>query len=232
MKGRLNIFQATMLRWRELLSVQRGARRAHRRAARRAAPRRATIDALFAARGTRRLRARRRTTSATNTKGGAATAPLEVLAGGADPREALRAAMERGVNTRFVAEGRDRSVPVLRRRRRRRRSTSASPTTTSSRAAIRSSTSWPTSSRAITARERRRALPSLYPQTFAPCSCATPVTCSPGTTRGSAAIMASARRSLRPRYPRGDDRRIAFAHESDRESPASTRWPAPRAPGA
>lgn len=103
MKGRLNIFQGAMLRWRELhpynaVHVVRVDRRLD-------APRLTReIDAVLAARGLTGLvldtaRARYEYT------GGAPQTMLEVLSGGDDPDEVVRAAVERGINAQFAATG-------------------------------------------------------------------------------------------------------------------------------
>jgi hypothetical protein len=207
MKGRLNVFQATMLRWRELhpynavhvvrvdtpLSAQRLTD---------------AIDAVLASRGMGGfvLDARRRRYAYADD---APTTSLDVLPGGDDPREALRAAMERGVNLRFapdgptdpfrffavdagasfhfgvaydhVVAGGDSIVGLL-----------ADIVRRHDGAAI------------------HRPAPALYPPT-----------CLRGLARhagyalaGLTAVpgaMASARRSLRPRFAHGDSREIAFA---------------------
>ncbi len=207
MKGRLNIFQATMLRWRELHPYN--AVHVVRVDAPLEAPRLASdIHALFATRGlagyvldTKRRRY--------EYGGGAQQIPLEVLAGGEDPREVVRAAMERGVNLRFsvdgktdpfrffvvdggasfhvgiaydhVAAGGDSIVGLL---------ADLVLRYTSGRAPA--------------------PIPALYPGTDGPVLLRNAGYVLAGMTAIPSAL-ASARRSLRPRYPRGDDRRIAFA---------------------
>jgi len=206
MKGRLNIFQATMLRWRELhpynavhvvrIDVALDAQRLAR-----------DLDALFAARGLGGYAldaARRRY----EYKGDAATVPLEVLAGGADPHEAVRAAMERGVNTRFVAEGHTDPFRFF---------------------AVDGGASFHVGVAYdhvvaggdsivelladVVARYRNASagarIPALYPPTDGTVLRRNAGYVLAGMTAVPAA-MASARRSLRPRYPRGEDRAIAF----------------------
>ena len=224
MKGRLNIFQATMLRWRELhpynavhvvrvdapLDAQRLAR---------------DLDALFAARGLGGLRARRRTTTL-RIQGRRRDDGRSRSSRAAPTRtKRVRAAMERGVNPRFVADGAHGSVPVLRRRCRHVVPCRASRTTTSSPAAIRSSSLLADIVARYTERERRRAAPvALSRRRTGPCSVRNAGYVLAGMT-AVPSTMASARRSLRPRYPRGNDRADRLRDASDRKAPASTRWP-------
>ena len=104
MRGRLNLFQATMLRWRELYPYNAvhtvrvevpldAARLAH------------DIDTVLAARGLVgfSLDAARRQY---DYEGGTPRTELEVVDGGADRHEALRAAIERGINIAFAPTGR------------------------------------------------------------------------------------------------------------------------------
>lgn len=103
MRGRFNLFQATMLRWRELYPYNA----VH--TARVAAPLDAArvtreIDAVLAARGLAGLvldTARKRYEYA----GGTPRTALEVLPGGADPERVLHAAIERGLNAAFAPDG-------------------------------------------------------------------------------------------------------------------------------
>jgi hypothetical protein len=207
MKGRLNIFQATMLRWRELHPYN--AVHVVRIDAPLDAPRLAReIDALFAARGIRGFvldAARRRY----EYDGVSPPAPLQVEIGGVDPREALRAAIERGINTRFADSG---------------------PTDPFRFFAIDAATSFYIGvayDHVVAGGDSIVDLlaelvqgyhgvgtagrpPSLYPRTFAPMLVRHAGYVLAGTT-AVAGIMATARRSLRPRYPHGDDRRIAFS---------------------
>jgi len=103
MKGRLNVFQATMLRWRELHPYN-AVHVARIDAPLDAQRLRAALDDVFARRGIGgfTLDARRRRFEYA---GGAQKVALEVLPGGHEPRAVLRAAMERGVNLRFAADG-------------------------------------------------------------------------------------------------------------------------------
>lgn len=208
MRGRLNLFQATMLRWRELHpynavhAVRVDAPLDRERLAR-------ALDDAIEARGLAGLvldPARGRYEYA----GGPGRAALEVLPGGAEPARVLDAAIERGINVAFapagpvdpfrffavdagaahyvgvaydhVVAGGDSIADLL--------------------AEI--------VQRAAGADPPARAAPSLYPPTcrrlFARQALA--------LLRGLAAIpgaIASLRRSQRPRYPYGDDRRNAFA---------------------
>ena len=207
MKGRLNIFQATMLRWRELYPYN--AVHVVRVDVPLDAPRLARgIDALLAARGIRGfvLDAARKRYEYDNV---APPTPLEVDVGGADPREVLRAAIERGVNTRFVEDGRTDPFRFF---------------------AVDAGTSFYVGVAYdhvvaggdsivdlladLVGRYRvvvsARPVPSLYPKTFAPMLMRQAGYVLAGTS-AVAGIMATARRSLRPRYPYGDDRRIAFS---------------------
>lgn len=103
MRGRLNLFQATMLRWRELYPYN--AVHTVRVEAPLDAPRLArAIDAVLARRGLAGYAldvARKRYEYA----GGVPHTDLQVHDGGADPSEALRAAIERGINTSFAPTG-------------------------------------------------------------------------------------------------------------------------------
>ncbi len=104
MKGRLNLFQAAMVRWREMhpynavhvvtlpqaLDVPRLE---------------ATIGRQLEGLGLTGLTLDRRRLRYEWT-GGAAATPLSVLPGGADPQSLLRAEMERQLNLAFPAEGR------------------------------------------------------------------------------------------------------------------------------
>jgi hypothetical protein len=207
MKGRLNIFQATMLRWRELhpynavhvvrVDVPLDAARLTR-----------DIDAVFAARGLAGFvldAPRRRYEYA----GGSPHTALEVLPGGGDPQEVLRAAIERGVNLRFAPSG---------------------PTDPFRFFAVDAGSSFYVGLAYDHVVAGGDSIVELLADIVSCHSGATPATPPPSvypkTCRGvlmrnagyvlagMTAIpgaMASARRSLRPRYPRGDDRRIAFA---------------------
>ncbi len=104
MRGRLNLFQATMLRWRELHpynavhTVRIDAPLDAARLAR-------DIDATLSARGLGGLvldTVRKRYEYG----GGAPRTALDVIGGGADPAEALREAIERGINATFAPTGR------------------------------------------------------------------------------------------------------------------------------
>lgn len=103
MRGRLNLFQATMLRWRELHpynavhAVRVDAPLDAERLAR-------TVNGVLEARGLAGLvldPARGRYEYA----GGPARSALEVLPGGTDPVRVLEAAIERGINHRFAPAG-------------------------------------------------------------------------------------------------------------------------------
>jgi hypothetical protein len=103
MRGRLNLFQVTMLRWRELYPYN--AVHSVRIPAPLDAPRLARdIDAVLAARGLSgyALDAARQQYEYA---GGTPRTDLEVHDGGADPSEALRAAIERGINVSFAPTG-------------------------------------------------------------------------------------------------------------------------------
>jgi hypothetical protein len=227
MKGRLNIFQATMLRWRELYPYN--AVHVVRVDAPLDAPRLARgIDALFVARGIRGfvLDVARKRYEYDNV---APTAPLEVEVGGADPREALRAAIERGVNTRFVASGQTDPFRFF---------------------AIDAGTSFYVGvayDHVVAGGDSIVDLlsdlvqryngvgtgappPSLYPKTFAPMLLRHAGHVLAGTA-AVAGIMATARRSLRPRYPHGEDRRIAFSMARIEEAGVAAMTRAARAWG-
>lgn len=207
MKGRLNIFQATMLRWRELYPYN--AVHVVRVDASLDTPRLArALDALVAARGIGGyvLDAAR---GRYQYEGGALATALEVHAGGSDPPETLRAAIERGVNTRFAASGRTDPFRFF---------------------AIDSGTSFHVGVaydhvvaggdsivdllaelvQRYTGTLEIAPAPSLYPRTFAPMLVRN-LAYGLGGMSAIPGIMATARRSLRPRYPHGDDRRIGFA---------------------
>jgi hypothetical protein len=207
MKGRFNIFQATMLRWRELhpynavhvvrIDAPLDASRLTR-----------DIDTAFATRGLTGLvldvpRRRYEYTS------GAPHTLLEVLPGGTDPGEVLRAAMERGVNIRFVLDGPSDPFHFF---------------------AVDAGTSFHLGVAYdhvvaggdsivelladIVLRYRNEAAsvppPSLYPRTDGPMLMRHIGYVLAGMTAIPGAML-SARRSLRPRYPRGDSRQMAFA---------------------
>ena len=206
MKGRLNIFQATMLRWRELhpynaVHVVRvdtlldAVRLTH------------DINATFAARGLTGfvVDALRRRYEYT---GGAPQTALEVLPAGEDPTEVLRAAMERGINLQFVPSGRTAPFRFF---------------------AVDAGTSFHlgvaydhvvAGGDSIVGLLADIVLRYADASTAAPPPSLYPKTCRPVLVRnagyvlaGLAAIpgaMASARRSLRPRYPRGNDRQNAL----------------------
>jgi len=211
MNGRFNIFQGAMLRWRELhpynavhvvrvdapLDAQRLAR---------------DIDAVLFARALTGL-----VLDVDHDRyeyaGGAPHTMLEVLPGGDAPAEVLRAAVERGINTQFAANGRsdpfrffavdaasrchvgvaydhvmaggDSIVDLLAEIVG--RYAAASPD-------------------ALAARP----MPSLYPPTCRPVLVRHALYLLAGMTAVPGAL-ASARRSLRPRYPHGDSRQNAFA---------------------
>ena len=103
MRGRLNLFQATMLRWRELYPYN--AVHAVRVDAPLDAARLAnTINAVLEARGLGGLAldpARNRF----EYSGGPSRVALDVLEGGADPGRVLDAAIERGINASFAPSG-------------------------------------------------------------------------------------------------------------------------------
>src|SRR5258707_1596974 len=104
MKGRFNIFQGAMLRWRELHPYN--AVHVVRVDARLDAPRLARdIDAVLLARGLTGL-VLDTAHDCYEYAGGAPQTVLEVLSGGGDPAAVLRAAMERGINAKFAANGR------------------------------------------------------------------------------------------------------------------------------
>jgi len=207
MKGRLNIFQATMLRWRELHPYN--AVHVVRVVAPLETPRLTrAVDDVFAARGLAgfELDARHRRYEY---KGGTAKTALEVLAGGQDPSEVLRAAMERGINLRFPPDGATDPFHFF---------------------AVDAGTSFHFGVAYdhvvaggdsivglladIVARYAGRTAvappASLYPGTGAPVFLRNAGYMLAGLA-AVPSIMASARRSIRPRYPRGNDRQIAFA---------------------
>src|SRR4029434_697101 len=211
MKGRFNIFQGAMLRWRELHPYN--AVHVVRVDARLDAPRLAReIDAILAARGLTGLvldtpRARYEYT------GGPAQTTLEVLAGDGNADEVLRAAMERGINAQFAASGRSDPFRFF-----------AVDATTRCYVGVAYDhvvaggdsivellaeivRRYTLAQGAASARD---AVPSLYPKT-----CGGMLVRHAGyVLAGMTAVpgaLASARRSLRPRYPHGDSRQNAFA---------------------
>lgn len=103
MKGRFNIFQRAMLRWREL----------HPYNAVHVVPIDAPLDAVKLARDIDTVFAHRGLTGLVldaehhcyEYMGGTPRTVLEVLQAGADPAEVVRAAIERGINTRFAPSG-------------------------------------------------------------------------------------------------------------------------------
>jgi hypothetical protein len=103
MRGKLNLFQASMLRWKELhpysavhaVRVAGTLDRARMKDA---------IESELEARGLTHLALDARG-GRYDYAGGAATVVLEVLQGGADPREVLRAEIERQLNAPFPADG-------------------------------------------------------------------------------------------------------------------------------
>jgi hypothetical protein len=104
MRGRFTLFQATMLRWRELYPYN-AVHTARIDAPLDAARTVREVDAVLSARGLAGLvldAARKRYEFA----GGAPGASLEVLAGGTDPARVLHEAIERGLNVSFPADGR------------------------------------------------------------------------------------------------------------------------------
>jgi hypothetical protein len=103
MRGRLNLFQAAMLRWRSLYPYNA----VH--AARVDAP----LDVARLAQAIAAVRAERgvgdvaldRARGRYEYRADAPHSDLETIAGGTDPAETLRAAMERGLNARFADDG-------------------------------------------------------------------------------------------------------------------------------
>jgi hypothetical protein len=210
MKGRLNIFQGAMLRWRELHPYN--AVHVVRVDARLDATRLShDIDAVLTARGLTGLvldtaRARYEYT------GGAPQTTLEVLTGGDNPDEVVRGAMERGINAKFASSGRvdpfrffavdagtrchvgvaydhvvaggDSIVDLL---------ADIAHRYTVDNIAV-----------------APRPVPSLYPETCRPMLIRHAGYVLAGMTAIPGAL-ASARRSLRPRYAHGDSRQNAFA---------------------
>jgi len=207
MKGRLNIFQATMLRWRELHPYN--AVHVVRVLAPLDAPHLTRdIDAVFAARGLAgfELDARHRRYEYT---GGAAQTALEVLPGGGDHAEVLRGAMERGINLRFAPDGRTDPFRFF--------AVDAGNSFHFGVAydhVVAGGDSIVGLLADIVARYAESATvvppPSLYPATGGPVFLRNAGYVLAGLT-AVPSIMASARRSLRPRYPRGNDRQNKFA---------------------
>ena len=207
MKGRFNIFQRAMLRWRELhpynaVHVVRvdsplDAARLTR-----------DIDTVFDHRGLTGL-----VLDAAHQRyaytGGASHTALEILPGGVDPAEVLRAAIERGINARFAASGQTRPFKFF---------------------AIDEKTRFHVGvaydhvmagGDSIVGLLADIVLRYMDAGALAPAPSLYPATCGPMLMRhagyvlaGLAAVpgaLSSTRRSLRPRYPHGDDRHNAFA---------------------
>jgi hypothetical protein len=208
MRGRLNLFQATMLRWRELYPYN--AVHTVRVEAPFDAPRLArAIDAALAGRGlagysldAARLRY--------EYVGGTPHTDLEVHEGGADPSEALRAAIERGINISFALTGPFDPFHFF---------------AVDARDAFHLGVAYDhivaggdsladllaeIVLRYAGATLPARAVPSLYPRTFRPLFARHARTLLRGLTKAPAALQ-SLRRSQRPYYRFGDDRHNAFA---------------------
>lgn len=207
MKGRFNVFQATMLRWRELHPYN--AVHVARIDAPLDAQRLSTaLDAVFERRGIGgyTLDARRRRYEYA---GGARKVALEVLAGGDDPREILRAAIERGVNLRFATSGATDPFRFF--------AVDAGASFHLGVAydhVVAGGDSMVGLLADIALRYAGRPT-AAAPLPLYPAICRRALSRHAGyVLLGLTAVpraMASARRSLRPRFPRGDDRTIAFA---------------------
>ena len=210
MKGRLNIFQGAMLRWRELhpynavhvvgVDARLDATRLSR-----------DIDAVLTARGLTGLvldaaRARYEYT------GGAPQTMLEVLSGGDNPDEVVRGAMERGINAKFVSSGRVDPFRFF--------AVDAGPrchvgiaydhVVAGGDSIVELLAEIVQRYTADNAAVAPRPVPSLYPATCRPMLIRHAGYVLAGMTAIPGAL-ASARRSLRPRYAHGDSRQNAFA---------------------
>jgi hypothetical protein len=231
MKGRFNIFQRAMLRWRELHPynavhvVRVDAPLDATRLAR-------SIDAVFARRGLTGLVLDTPHHRYEYT-GGAPQTALEVLPGGADPSEVLRAAIERGINARFAATGRSDPFRFF-----------AVDEGTRFRLGVAYDHVMASGDSIVglladisleyAGAADAETVPSLYPGT----SSRMLLRHAGYVLAGLAAVpgaLANARRSLRPRFPHGDDRRNAFASRrierpgADALARASRAWGVTRA---
>jgi hypothetical protein len=207
MKGRFNIFQCAMLRWRELHPYNA----VH--VVRVDSPLDATrltrdIDTVFAHRGMTGLvldTAHQRY----EYTGGAPQTALEVLRGGPDPAEVLRAAIERGINAQFAPSGRTDPFTFF-----------ALDEGTRFHLGVAYDHVMAGGDSIVelladivlryTGAAKLPPAPSLYAGTSGPML----LRHAGYVLAGLAAVpgaLANARRSLRPRYPRGDNRRNAFA---------------------